>query len=129
MIWVMVATMLIVRGAFWVLTNEPLHHAIIVGTLLVVGLGFAKGQYVISGVADRMITHIEHLEERSPIWKVYTVPTYLSVVLMVGIGISCRWIGAHWHIFWIIGYVYCAIGIALLTGSQPFWRAWRAASC
>jgi hypothetical protein len=121
-IWVMVATMLIVRGTIWVVSNQPLHHAIIVGVLLVVGLGVLKGRYVVSRMAGRMVSHIQQLQERSPVWQVYSGSTYLSILLMVGIGIACRFAGAHWHMFWLIGYIYAAVGIALLTGSGVFWR-------
>ena len=114
--------MLIARGVVWVVSNEPLHHAIIVGTVLVVGLGVLKGRYVISGATSRMIAHIQSLDERSAFWQVYSRSTYLSVVGMVGIGILCRWAGAQWNILWLIGYIYAAVGIALLTGSGVFWR-------
>lgn len=125
-IWTMVAAMLIIRGAVWVFANVPMHHFIIIGTFIVLGFGVLKGRFIVSKMAVRMVNHIQNLGERSPFWKVYAVSTYLSILLMVGIGILCRLVGAHWHIFWIIGYIYAAIGIALLTGSTEFWREWRA---
>jgi hypothetical protein len=125
-IWTMVAAILIIRGAVWVSANVPMHHFIIIGTFLVMVFGVLKGRFIVSKMAVRMVNHIHNLDERSPFWKVYAVPTYLSIILMVGIGILCRLAGAHWHIFPIIGYIYAAIGIALLTGSTEFWREWHA---
>ena len=121
-IWVMVAAMLIIRGVVWVFANVPMHHFIIIGTFVVIGFGVLKRQFIVSRIAARMVSHIQSLDERSPFWKVYAVSTYLSIVIMIGIGILCRWAGSHWHVFWIIGYIYTAIGIALLTGSTQFWR-------
>ena len=125
MVWTMAAMMLILRGSVWIVSHAHTHHYIIFGFSMVIVLGVLKGQLLLSRTASSMIGHIRCLDERSPFWKVYAPPMYLTVVTMVAFGIICRWIGAHWHIYWIIGYLYSAIGIALFTSSASFWRAWR----
>lgn len=125
-IWTAVAVMLTTRGVIWVIGNAHMHDSIIYGFTLVMIFGLLKGRLILSSTAGRMISHIQNLDERSPFWKVYTPRMYLTVVLMIVFGILCRWAGAHWRIYWIVGYLYSVIGIALFTGSGVFWRTWHA---
>jgi len=127
MIWVAVSMMLTARGVVWVISNDPVRHLAAVGFSLVVVAGVLKGRFVLSCAAARIVRHIENLDEHSSFWKMYTLPTYLFVIVMVGLGILCRWAGSHWHIFWLIGYLYSAIGISLLIGSRYLWQAWSSA--
>ncbi|MHB1456880.1 MAG: hypothetical protein ACYC0V_08210 [Armatimonadota bacterium] len=124
-IWTMVAVMLTIRGIMWIVSNMHFHDSVIFGFTLVAIFGLLKGRFVLSGTANRMISHIENLNECSPFWKIYTPRMYWVVLLMICIGILCRLAGAYWHIYWIIGYLYSVIGIALFTGSGVFWHAWN----
>jgi hypothetical protein len=125
MIWIMVGMMLTIRGVFWVVTAVHPHRFSIPGFLLVIALGALKGRFILSRTAARVISRIQQLDRHSPLLKVYSIPMYLTIFAMVGIGIACRWIGGHWHIYWVIGYLYTVVGIALLTGSSYLWRAWH----
>lgn len=124
-IWTAVAAMLTTRGIIMVVGSLHFHDFIIFGFALAVVFGLLKGRFVLSGTASRMISHIENLSDRSPLWKVYTPRMYLLILLMIGIGIFLRWAGAHWDIYPIIGYIYGVVGVALFTGSGVLWRAWR----
>jgi len=115
--------MLCARGLAWVLTDARTQRLLLplLGLAVIVGAG--KGVWVLWKSARGGIARIQGLATRTPCWQLYSPTTYLLVAAMIGFGIGCRWVGAHWHVFGFIGVLYLTIGMALLVGSYPYWRA------
>src|SRR3990172_1450962 len=89
-IWFGVGMMLLIRGFIWLFTDSQLNWRYLLGLPLVILAGGLKGRMVLLHTADGIIRHIEHLDRRSPFWKVYAVKIYLMIAGMIGLGILCR---------------------------------------
>lgn len=122
-LWLMVGTFLGVHGMMWLLADAQMHRllAIIIPGAAVVGI--LKGAVLLRKSAVAITRRIHGLDERTPFWQLFSPATYLLVLGMMGIGITCRVAGTHWHVMGIIGILYVIIGIALITGSRTYWAA------
>ncbi|MHB9131669.1 MAG: hypothetical protein ACYDBB_11350 [Armatimonadota bacterium] len=125
LIWILVGAMITVRGILWVLADDHTHRLLAIIIPLAVILGIIKGVALLSKSASRVTARIHTLEERSPVWKIYSPSMYLLVGGMMGLGVACRWAGPHLHIVGIIGALYLVVGIALIAGSRTYWQARR----
>ena len=122
-VWIVVGIMLGLRGMFWMLADAHTHRLLVMLIPLAVVLGFVKGATVLWKSAMRAIARIRQLGERTPFWQLYTPSTYLLVVGMMGFGIACRLVGAHWHVMGVIGILYLVVGVALITGCRAYWTS------
>ena len=111
-----------VRGIIMVSQDSHTHGWLAVIVPLAALLGFLKGALVLRKTAARSAARIETMAERTPWWQLFNPATYLLIAGMMGFGVACRWAGAHWHVIGIVGVLYLLIGIALLFGSQAYWR-------
>jgi hypothetical protein len=120
LIWVLVGLMLGVRGTIWIFRDAHTHRWMILLIPLALLLGLFKGTVVLRKSARRAAERISSFEDRTPLWNLYSAPTYLLILGMMGLGFVCRWAGAHWHVSGDVGVLYLVIGIALITGSRAF---------
>ncbi len=118
LIWVLVGAMLSVRGVLWLCADPRTHRWLLIILPCAVLLGLAKGWYVLRHSAVRTAARIYRLADATPCWQLYTPATYLLIAGMMALGFACRWAGAHWHIFGVVGALYLVVGIALLVGSR-----------
>ena len=89
--------------------------------LLVTGavlLGVVKGRCLLWRTAARSAGRIHQLADRTPFWQLFSRAMYLLMGGMMLLGIACRWIGAHWHVYGVVGVVYVIVGVALFE-RQP----------
>ncbi len=89
--------------------------------LVFIGLfiGFLKGKIVLRKTAGRLINRITDLPNPSPISQIYPRAYFLLLALMVGLGISLRWIPVPSD---LKGVIDVAIGSALVQGSAFYFR-------
>jgi len=117
-LWVLVGTMLSVRGMLWLYADFGTRHWLLLILPCAMLLGVIKGQYVLRRTASRSVSRIRRLPDATPYWHLYSPATYLLIGGMMAFGVACRWAGMHWYIYGAVGTLYLVVGIALLTGSR-----------
>ncbi len=83
-------------------------------------LGYFKGRFVLTRTAERTIARINSLPKRARISQVYGRGSILLMVLMMGMGMTLRALGAPEE---LRGFILVAVGCALLYGSTTIFRA------
>ena len=121
LLWILVGTMLGIRGMIWLLADAHMHRLLVVIIPIAAVLGIIKGARLLSKSALQVAARIHALDERTAFWQLFSPSTYLLIIAMMGFGITCRLAGAHWHFMGIIGILYLVVGIALITGSRTYW--------
>lgn len=82
-------------------------------------IGYFKGRYVLIRSAKRTIDRLKSLSMPAPIYQLYSPPYYLLLAVMVGFGLSIKYLGITGEVRAIIDV---AIGTALLSGSLEYFR-------
>lgn len=91
---------------------------------LAVAIGVSKSRFVLDRAARRIVDRIlEHGDGRC-LGGFLSLRSWALVVVMAGGGRSLR--GSH-VARGLLGFLYLAVGMALLVSSRVPWRAWRAA--
>ena len=123
LVWSVVGTALFVTGVHWVLLS-PIWWDLPMG-LVALGVGWAKGRYVLSRSAERNARRIEASEHRRFIGAAFSIGMWLMAVSMMVLGAVLR--RSSMPRFWL-GLVYVAVGTALVMGSRVTWAYWRRVS-
>ena len=121
MLWMLVGIMLCLRGGYWIFADSHTSHLCFLILPLALLAGIVKSAWVLEKSAARTTARIRQLDERSPIWRLFSPTTYLLILGMMALGVACRWAGKHWHITGAVGILYLVVGIALLSGSRKYW--------
>jgi hypothetical protein len=121
LVWILVGTMLCVRGLMWLLDDPRYHRWLVVLLPLAMLIGILKGGTVLKRAAQRIIARIGLLAARTPIWQLYSPATYLMILGMMALGFASRLAGVHWHFIGTVGFLYVTVGIALISGSRAYW--------
>ncbi len=122
LLWTAVGAALGAAGFFWCSGAAPPWP-----TLLMIsagGLGLAKGRWFIAPVARRNIRRLVQSGDDRCLGGFLSWKSWLFVVFMMALGAGLRRSALPRP---VLGVLYGAIGVALLTGSLPFWRAHRGA--
>ena len=92
--------------------------------LIAIGLviGFYKGRFVLAKSAKRVIARIRTFEEPTSIARMYSLPYYLLLLAMMGLGMAIKAFNVPMD---IRGTVDVAIGAALINGSMLYFRQAR----
>lgn len=85
--------------------------------VVAVVLGYVKGKFVITKVGRRNVARIFTLPDASPLYRTFSVKSWMLVLLMIAIGRTIRFFGAPPM---GVGVIYVAVGVALLIGSQVY---------
>jgi hypothetical protein len=88
---------------------------------LAVAVGFAKGFLVLAPRAAANARRIEGAEAVRPLTEAFTGATWVLVAGMMALGWTLRHSGLAWG---IVGWIYAAVGTALLVGSREAWLGW-----
>ncbi len=117
LIWTAVGTGLLVFGARPLLAEygyPMLAAALLVGTL--------KGYFVLQRSAGKNIVRIRAFKQVTCLGAVFSVKMWIMVLVMAGSG---RWLRLSSGISpGLIGFLYTAVGWALLFSSRLLWREW-----
>jgi hypothetical protein len=120
LMWLIGASILLVRGAAYIQGRSWHAYALAVG----LALGVIKSRYLLEGVAERAV---ERIRERGRAWfpGFFSIRSWALVAFMMGGGIMLRrlvvapdQIGAG-----ILGAIYIGVGAALLLADRVFWHA------
>lgn len=92
--------------------------------LIVFGLyvGYLKGRHVLGKSARRGIARIQAFPNPTSLANIYAWPYYLLLALMVGLGMSIKYLGIPND---IRGVVDITIGAALINGAMIYFRSCR----
>lgn len=90
--------------------------------LLTLGLliGFLKGRMVLGKTVDRQVVRISTLPNPASLKYLYTKAHYLLIALMIGLGISLRYLPITLD---TRGVVDIAVGSALMNGAMLYFRS------
>jgi mannose/fructose/N-acetylgalactosamine-specific phosphotransferase system component IIC len=121
-IWTAAGVLLLSMGVFWMETGLGWGLALLLAVPCVL-VGMAKGHFLLDRVAQRSIARICERGPDAPLWGFYGVRTWLLVVVMMGTGIGLRVLFnfEHWQFFYL-GFLYVAIGTALILASRRMWQ-------
>jgi hypothetical protein len=117
--WTVVGLVLIIVGTRWALRSETGLHPILFAAAI--GVGLAKGAVILRPAANRVIMRIRALGDDRCIGGFYSWRTWVLVAFMIIVGALLRGSGIPMP---LVGLLYLAIGVALLTASWLPWRAW-----
>lgn len=121
LMWTVVGAALVGFGGRW-LWQLPTPTAPWLA-MLAVAIGIFKSRFVLDRAARRMVDRIlEHGDGRC-LGGFLSLRSWALVVVMAGGGRLLR--GSHLA-RGLLGFLYLAVGTALLLSSRVAWRAWRA---
>ena len=115
-LWSLIGSMLIFRGVSWLLTVGRLWifiPALIAGTV--------KSLFILDNTARRGVRRILEMADGRCLGAVYSIRTWLLVLVMMGAGMALRHSALPRE---ILGGLYVAIGWALFFSSRLAWLAW-----
>ncbi|MFH2124664.1 MAG: hypothetical protein ABIJ50_14430 [Pseudomonadota bacterium] len=105
------------RGASWLTAVEKLWimaPALIVGTI--------KSLFILDNTARKGVCRILKMADGTCLGAVYSIRTWLLVLVMMGSGIVLRKSTLPGE---LLGGLYVAIGWALFFSSRHAWQAWQ----
>ncbi len=121
LLWSAVGSALGVMGVAW--TVAAVHGASRAGLhLLAIAAGWLKGRLVLSRSARRTLARIEERGNGRCLGGFLSWWSWLLVASMILVGRLLRSSGLPGS---VLGPIYLAIGVALVTGSLTFWQARR----
>jgi hypothetical protein len=120
LMWTVVGGSLLVVGARW-----ALHAQLAIALpLLAVALtaGALKARFVLRRTSARMIERIRVRGDGRCLGGFVSLQTWAFVILMMGLGYLLR----HGLLpRTVVGFIYVAVGAALLLASRHIWSAWQ----
>lgn len=116
-LWSLIGSMLIFRGVSWLMPVGGLWimvPALIAGTI--------KSFFILDNTARKGVRRILDIADGTCLGAVYSIQTWLLVLVMMGAGMALRHSALPRE---ILGGLYVAIGWALFFSSRHAWRACR----
>ena len=120
LMWTVVGSVLAVVGGHWVLGASLAHPGL--WLILAAALGFLKARFVLLRTARRVVNRIRTRGDDRCIGGFVSWRTWAFIALMAGLGYVLRH-GLLPHA--VVGFIYVAVGVALLVASTSLWRAWH----
>lgn len=84
-------------------------------------VGIAKGHFVLGPRAEANARRIAASAPVRPLHEAFSGATWILVAGMMVLGFTLRHSGIPWG---IVGWIYTAVGVALLVGGRRAWVAW-----
>lgn len=141
LIWLAVGTSLMsmgfkflfdnVKGPLFLESNYPLlqmiapslggfEKAAMILAAVGLGIGYMKGNFVLGKSAKRGIERIQQFPNPTPLSNIYSAKYYILLGVMVGLGMSIKYLGVPLD---VRGFIDVIIGAALIKGSMFYFRA------
>jgi len=119
LIWTGVGLLLPSMGLFWITRRfGVLGIAFAAPFLLVGGL---KAGYILDRVAAKSVARIRERGDGTFVFGFYSLKSWGLIALMMGTGIVLRHSALPKY---DLGFVYVAVGSALLIASRTMWKVW-----
>ncbi len=119
-LWSVIGSILIFRGVSWLMTVGGLWimvPALVAGTM--------KSLFLLDNTAQKGVRRILEMADGRCLGAVYSIRTWLLVLVMMGTGMALRHSAIPRE---ILGGLYVAIGWALFFSSRHAWMAWKRTS-
>jgi hypothetical protein len=116
-LWSIAGIFLMTRGMSWLMASEKLWLA-----LPAVIAGSLKSYFLLDNSARKGVYRILALADGTCLGAVYSIKTWLLVLVMIGSGVLLRHSSLPRE---LLGAVYMTIGWALFFSSRFAWQAWR----
>ena len=141
LIWLAVGTSLMsmgfkflfdnVKGPLFLEANYPLlqimaptfggfEKAAMILAAVGLGIGYMKGNFVLGKSAKRGIERIQQFPNPTALSNIYSAKYYILLAVMVGLGMSIKYLGVPLD---VRGFIDVIIGAALIKGSMFYFRA------
>lgn len=99
--------------------TSGLEIAIIALVVIALLIGYFKGRYVLGKSAKRGVDRIRSMPDPAPLKNIYSAKYYILLSLMVGLGISIKYLGLSND---VRGWIDATIGSALINGAMIYFR-------
>ncbi len=120
LMWSTVGTVLLAFGLLWVLRSElPYGWGLV---MLAVAVGWTKAHFVLARTARRVAARITTRGDGYCLGGFLSPLSWVFVLAMILMG---RLLRSGWLPRTLVGWLYVAVGSALLLASRLLWRAWR----
>jgi hypothetical protein len=96
-----------------------LEQAALLIVVICLAIGYAKGRFVLGKSARRGVARILTFSNPTSLLNIYSGPYYLLLALMVGLGMSIKFLGLPDD---VRGAVDVIIGSALINGAMIYFR-------
>lgn len=111
--WISGGVCLSVRG-FFVAEGIESALGLLAAAFLAVLIGWYKGGRIIGKVVVRNLRRLRRLPQPSPVWKVFSVPLWVTIAFFTGLGISLRFMGLPAGLY---AAILLGVGLSLLYGA------------
>jgi hypothetical protein len=120
LLWSAVGTVLLFFGVWWMFRGHSRYAPWLVVAAVVIGV--VKARFVLARTAGRIINRILIRGDGRCVGGFLSIRTWLVVAVMASAG---RWLRSGPIPHLIVGFIYAAVGTALLLASRLIWRAWH----
>ena len=119
LMWTVVGSVLLVVGVRWLLQADPPYVWVLL--VLAVAVGWGKGHFVLARAAQRMLARIISRGDGFCLGGFLAPVSWAFVLAMILLG---RLLRGGLLPRSLVGWLYVAVGSALLIGCRLLWRAW-----
>jgi hypothetical protein len=113
--WSAVGSVLVILGFYWVHTAGSTPSYLV----LAIALGFIKSRYILDKTARRATARIVERGDGKCIGGFFSYKSWLLVIVMALAG---RFLRSGVISRLLLGFIYAAVGSALLISSRLFWQ-------
>lgn len=115
--WSVVGSVLIILGIYWVHSagSDPSY------LVLAAAAGYAKSRYILDKTARRSAERIVERGDGKCLGGFFSYKSWLLVIVMAGAG---RYLRSGVISRLLLGFIYVAVGAALLIASRIFWQTY-----
>jgi hypothetical protein len=124
LMWSVVGAALLAFGVRWMLGSDAPRAWALLGVAVAIAVGLAKGRLLLERAAGRIIERIRVRGDGYCIGGFLSLWTWGLVAVMVAAGRLLRG-GLVPEV--VVGFLYTAVGTALVLACRRFWQAWYAA--
>lgn len=119
MTWTVVGTFLSFFGTRWMLVGSPWTEAVLM--VVAAAVGILKARFVLDRAANRIVKRIRERGDGRCIGGFLSLRTWGLVIVMAVAG---RWLRGGLLPHAVVGFIYLAVGVALLFASRRLWSGW-----
>ncbi len=120
LMWTVVGGVLALVGGHWLLGAPSAYPGL--WLILAAAAGWLKARFVLQSTARRVVDRIRTRGDHRCIGGFVSWRTWAFIAVMATIGYVLRH-GLLPHA--VVGFIYVAVGVALLVAATSIWRAWH----